>query len=139
MVWMCSAMTRISECAFTQGSVKANSFPGGNSALEPPDPIPNSEVKRRSADGSTRLSSCESMSPPGLEYQTPVRQLTGVFFVCRKHNVSEQPLSAGGIHRTVWMCLMHIVCIVLSAHTGACATVRPRAAWQKPAAREEFP
>ena len=29
-----------------------NDLPGGNSALEPPDPIPNSEVKRRSADDS---------------------------------------------------------------------------------------
>ena len=28
------------------------SFPGENSAMEPPDPIPNSEVKRSSADGS---------------------------------------------------------------------------------------
>ena len=29
-----------------------NSFPGGNSEREPPDPIPNSEVKTLSADGS---------------------------------------------------------------------------------------
>ena len=28
------------------------SFPGGNSEWEPPDPIPNSEVKLLSADGS---------------------------------------------------------------------------------------
>ena len=28
------------------------SFPGGNSEREPPDPIPNSEVKTFSADGS---------------------------------------------------------------------------------------
>ncbi len=28
------------------------SLPGGNSKLEPPDPIPNSEVKRFSADDS---------------------------------------------------------------------------------------
>jgi hypothetical protein len=29
-----------------------NSLPGGNRALEPPDPIPNSAVKRCIADGS---------------------------------------------------------------------------------------
>ena len=29
-----------------------NQFPGGNSELVPPDPIPNSEVKRLSADDS---------------------------------------------------------------------------------------
>ena len=28
---------------------------GGNSAVVPPDPMPNSEVKRRSADGSVGL------------------------------------------------------------------------------------
>ncbi len=27
-------------------------MPGGNSAMEPPVPMPNTEVKRRSADGS---------------------------------------------------------------------------------------
>ncbi len=27
-------------------------LPGGHSAVVPPDPMPNSEVKRRSADGS---------------------------------------------------------------------------------------
>ena len=27
-------------------------LPGGRSAVVPPDPMPNSEVKRRSADGS---------------------------------------------------------------------------------------
>ncbi len=30
-------------------------LPGGNSAVVPPDPMPNSEVKRRSADGSVGL------------------------------------------------------------------------------------
>ena len=29
-----------------------NGLPGGNSEREPPDPIPNSEVKTSSADGS---------------------------------------------------------------------------------------
>ena len=33
-------------------SVNQASLPGDNRALEPPDPIPNSEVKRRIADGS---------------------------------------------------------------------------------------
>ena len=31
--------------------IKQN-LPGGTSAVVPPDPMPNSEVKRRSADGS---------------------------------------------------------------------------------------
>ena len=41
-------------------------FPGGNSDLEPPDPIPNSEVKRISADGSVgpphvRVGHCQDL------------------------------------------------------------------------------
>ncbi len=32
-----------------------NQFPGDNSELAPPDSIPNSEVKRLSADGSVGL------------------------------------------------------------------------------------
>ncbi len=31
-------------------------LPGGHSAVVPPDPMPNSEVKRRSADGSVGVS-----------------------------------------------------------------------------------
>ena len=36
-------------------SVNQASLPGDNRALEPPDSIPNSEVKRRIADGSVGL------------------------------------------------------------------------------------
>ncbi len=40
-------------------------MPGGNSAVVPPDPMPNSEVKRRSADGSVgsphaRVGNCQA-------------------------------------------------------------------------------
>ena len=41
-----------------------NPFPGGHSGVVPPDPIPNSEVKRACADGSVALP-CKSRSPPG--------------------------------------------------------------------------
>jgi hypothetical protein len=42
------------------------SFPGGNSEREPPDPIPNSEVKTLSADGSVgsphvRVGHCQDL------------------------------------------------------------------------------
>ncbi len=41
-------------------------MPGGNSAVVPPDPMPNSEVKRRSADGSVgsphaRVGNCQAL------------------------------------------------------------------------------
>ena len=43
-------------------------FPGGHSGVVPPDPIPNSEVKRACADGSVALP-CKSRSPPGALFQ----------------------------------------------------------------------
>ena len=44
--------------------IKQN-LPGGSSAVVPPDPMPNSEVKRRSADGSVgsphaRVGNCQA-------------------------------------------------------------------------------
>ena len=43
------------------------SFPGGNSEREPPDPIPNSEVKTFCADGSVgfphvRVGHCQDLN-----------------------------------------------------------------------------
>ena len=40
---------------------------GDQSGLEPPDPIPNSEVKRASVDASATARSCESRSSPGKQ------------------------------------------------------------------------
>ena len=42
-------------------------MPGGDSAVVPPDPMPNSEVKRRSADGSVgsphaRVGNCQALN-----------------------------------------------------------------------------
>ena len=47
------------------GECKQN-MPGGDSAVVPPDPMPNSEVKRRSADGSVglphvRVGNCQAL------------------------------------------------------------------------------
>ena len=54
-------------------------FPGGHSGVVPPDPIPNSEVKRACADGSVALP-CKSRSPPGALHPTPTHTV-GVFFI----------------------------------------------------------
>ena len=50
-----------------------NNLPGGNRALEPPDPIPNSEVKQCIADGSVgfphaRVGHCQALIPEPLHY-----------------------------------------------------------------------
>ena len=39
---------------------------GDHSDLDPPDSMPNSEVKRISADGSVGVSPCESRTSPGF-------------------------------------------------------------------------
>ncbi len=55
-------------------------FPGGHSGVVPPDPIPNSEVKRACADGSVALP-CKSRSPPGaLHLRTLDRMIGGFVF-----------------------------------------------------------
>ncbi len=57
-------------------------LPGGNSKREPPDPIPNSEVKLLSADDSV-VFPCESRSLPGFYVKTLDEQLSRVFlFLC---------------------------------------------------------
>ncbi len=48
-----------------QGVLIKQNLPGGTSAVVPPDPMPNSEVKRRSADGSVgsphvRVGNCQA-------------------------------------------------------------------------------
>lgn len=49
---------------FNEVITSSNRLPGDISAVEPPDPIPNSEVKRSCADGSVGFP-CESRSLPG--------------------------------------------------------------------------
>ena len=44
--------TRACARPITDGTATLHPLPGDNSTVEPPDPIPNSEVKRRRADGS---------------------------------------------------------------------------------------
>ena len=46
--------------------------------MVPPDPIPNSEVKRRCADGSVGLPHVRSRTPPGTECE-PRAEWLGVF------------------------------------------------------------
>ena len=60
---------------FSKGKVKIAIFPGGHSGEETPVPIPNTEVKLPSADGTAGESLRESRSLPGfLFYVSPVAQ-----------------------------------------------------------------
>ena len=59
-----------------------------NSRVEPPDPIPNSEVKRSCADGSVALP-CESRSSLDIYTKNPVQKCAGFFSV--RHQPAERP------------------------------------------------
>ena len=51
-------------------------FPGGKSMVDPPVPIPNTEVKRHSADDTASARMCENRSLPGLFcITTPHREM----------------------------------------------------------------
>ena len=55
-------------------------FPGGHRSRVTPVPIPNTEVKPVTADGTARVSAWESRSLPGVSQPRQVR-LGGVLFV----------------------------------------------------------
>ncbi|AMO51116.1 Hypothetical protein AKI40_4742 [Enterobacter sp. FY-07] len=62
-------------------------MPGGTSAVVPPDPMPNSEVKRRSADGSVgsphaRVGNCQASN----KAEGPVGRLGLFAFGLSKHH-----------------------------------------------------
>ncbi len=57
------------------------SFPGGHSEQEPPDPIPNSEVKMFCADGSVAVGHVRVGRCQGLKPESPVRSRTGLLFL----------------------------------------------------------
>lgn len=76
----------IPNCAFGAGIVSAtahNGLPGGNSGREPPDPIPNSEVKTSSADGSVGLPHARVGHRQAFNAKPPVVR-PGVFYFLRR-------------------------------------------------------
>src|SRR3546814_7874853 len=86
--WACSEATNESVCAFigqSIGCATLHPLPGDNSCVEPPDPIPNSEVKRARADGSVHLA-CESRRSEEhtSELQSLMRISSAVFCLKKK-------------------------------------------------------
>jgi hypothetical protein len=60
--------------------VRGKVLPDEDSECEPPDPIPNSEVKPLSADGSVGLPHVRVGHRQALKSKTPPRKLGGVFY-----------------------------------------------------------
>ena len=74
-------------------------LPGGSSAVVPPDPMPNSEVKRRSADGSVgsphaRVGNCQASNYVVNRGSNPV--VTEVFGGAVVQSVRIPACHAGG-------------------------------------------
>ena len=57
----------------TQAWQDATVSPDDHSEREPPDPMPNSEVKPLSADGSVEFLPCESRSSSGTYTEPPLQ------------------------------------------------------------------
>ena len=62
------------------GTIKENTISGGNGGRVPPVPIPNTEVKPLSADGTWLETARESRSPP--DSNKGVSRKTDAFFSC---------------------------------------------------------
>ena len=61
-----SALAMVSRIGDDPGSSDIYNFPGGYCLEETPDPIPNSAVKLKDANGTAGVTPWESRSPPGL-------------------------------------------------------------------------
>ncbi len=75
------SLIQITVCRLTASD--RQNLPGGTSAVVPPDPMPNSEVKRRSADGSVgsphaRVGNCQASN----RRTSPVRKCRAFSFAC---------------------------------------------------------
>jgi hypothetical protein len=60
---------------------------GGYSGGEPPVPIPNTEVKLASADGTWGATPWESRSPPGINVEGPPTTVGGPSFSSKGRHV----------------------------------------------------
>src|SRR5246127_4386921 len=71
------------------GARISNSLPGGHSEWEPPDPIPNSEVKTLCADGSVPFRHARVGHRQASNAKAPeVERLQGLFLWCVGSGVS---------------------------------------------------
>ena len=69
-----------------------SSLPGGNGELVPPDPIPNSEVKRLIADDSVGFPHVKVGHCQALNMKPSIRKCRGFFYVSRKHLKRDLPI-----------------------------------------------
>src|SRR3954454_16241815 len=72
------------------GAVGCHRFLGDLSEEDPPVPIPNTEVKLLSPDGTAQATVWESRKSPGLNHKSPVK--TGLFLFWARAECGGAPL-----------------------------------------------
>ena len=76
-------------------------------ALEPPDPIPNSVVKRCIADGSVGFPHVRVGHRQAPTPKPPIVKTVGGFTLCRENNArTREPLIGNGTARRYYACLI---------------------------------
>ncbi len=68
------------DCWYGRSANRSNGLPGGNGEWEPPDPIPNSEVKLLSADDSVGPPHVKVGHCQALNAKPPIRKYRGFFY-----------------------------------------------------------
>jgi hypothetical protein len=69
----------------SEGGIPDTKFPGGHRSRVTPVPIPNTEVKPATADGTARVGAWESRSLPGLFLKSPRFERASGFRFFRLH------------------------------------------------------
>jgi hypothetical protein len=77
-------------------------LPDDYRALEPPDPIPNSEVKRCIADGSVAFRHVRVGHRQASNKNAPNRNVRGVL-LCATFNPTRSAITASNISRVFWI------------------------------------
>src|SRR5437016_11035927 len=75
----------------------SNSLPGGHSEREPPDPIPNSEVKTLCADGSVPFRHARVGHRQASNKEAPRSSDLGAFFYCARGADVDAAISGEGL------------------------------------------
>ncbi len=102
------------------GGTPDTKFPGGHRSRVTPVPIPNTEVKPATADGTARAGGWESRSLPGINHQSPSFNEDGLFLLRQFSQLDSGILIA--LLMTMRTCSASFALILLlSAFASACS------------------
>ena len=103
------------------GGTPDTKFPGGHRSRVTPVPIPNTEVKPATADGTARAGGWESRSLPGINYQSPSFNEDGLFLFAPQFSQLDSGILIA-LLMTMRNCSVSFALILLlSAFASACS------------------